>query len=154
LYIVQAGVLRRVRLPCSGGGLCSWSLMVSFIFPSSPHLQQTPPAHSALWMAWHRPWQEFCLHNCWVFLVAVEEVRQPGRCLSGVWFRTIGWCVSLGGAIVRDVIWSAKHFHDKQHSSYFRPACYQNQNSQWDPGVHQEECGQQVEGGYRPPVPW
>jgi len=24
--------------------------------------------------------------------------------------------------------------------------------SQWDPGMHQEECGQQVEGGSPPPL--
>ena len=26
------------------------------------------------------------------------------------------------------------------------------QEGQWDPGVHQEECGQQVEGGSPPPL--
>ena len=29
------------------------------------------------------------------------------------------------------------------------PGC---QEGQWDPGVHQEECGQQVEGGSPPPL--
>ena len=29
------------------------------------------------------------------------------------------------------------------------PCC---QEGQWDPGVHEEECGQQVEGGSAPPL--
>jgi len=35
------------------------------------------------------------------------------------------------------------------HEPAVCPGC---QESQWDPGVHQEECGQQVEGGSPPPL--
>ena len=35
------------------------------------------------------------------------------------------------------------------HEPAVCPGC---QEDQWDPGVHQEECGQQVEGGSPPPL--
>jgi len=35
------------------------------------------------------------------------------------------------------------------HEPAVCPGC---QESQWDPGVHQEECGQQGEGGSPPPL--
>jgi len=35
------------------------------------------------------------------------------------------------------------------HEPAVCPGC---QEGQWDPGVHQEKCGQQVEGGSPPPL--
>jgi len=37
------------------------------------------------------------------------------------------------------------------HEPAVCPGC---QEGQWDPGVYQEECGQQVEGGSPSPLPW
>ena len=43
-------------------------------------------------------------------------------------------------------------FREAESGDHEPAACPGCPESQWDPGVHQEECGQQVEGGSPPPL--
>ena len=44
------------------------------------------------------------------------------------------------------------YFNGGQQVDHEPAACPGCQEGQWDPGVHQEECGQQVEGGSPSPL--
>ena len=82
--------------------------------------------------------------------------RHSPRKASGSW----GWCLAWGtrthgvwprpgacralGVSAGAAVWGFVG-----HEPSVCPGC---QEGQWDPGVHQEECGQQVEGGSPPPL--